>query len=118
INKFTKKLRNPYCIDNNEVLDFLSRVPSDVQKTSLASGIPAALMAPGRRHKQEDPGDLFSAAETRRLQPGRPLAPGSMQLRKRAFKPASRNSSRTQRLEILYVSDVAVLNKYPGISGF
>ncbi|MEQ2261765.1 hypothetical protein XENORESO_015372, partial [Xenotaenia resolanae] len=120
INKFTKKLRNPYCIDNNEVLDFLSRVPSDVQKvqyselkvsrkkkafmkqsaalreTSLASGIPAALMAPGRRHKQEDPGDLFSAAETRRLQPGRPLAPGSMQLRKRAFKPASRNSSRTQ----------------------
>ncbi|XP_044000185.1 multiple C2 and transmembrane domain-containing protein 2-like isoform X1 [Gambusia affinis] len=32
INKFTKKLRNPYCIDNNELLDFLSRVPSDVQK--------------------------------------------------------------------------------------
>uniref|UniRef100_A0A3B5MK80 C2 domain-containing protein n=1 Tax=Xiphophorus couchianus TaxID=32473 RepID=A0A3B5MK80_9TELE len=29
INKFTKKLRNPYCIDNNELLDFLSRVPSD-----------------------------------------------------------------------------------------
>lgn len=34
INKFTKKLRNPYSIDNNEVLDFLSRVPSDVQKVS------------------------------------------------------------------------------------
>ncbi|KAF0043554.1 hypothetical protein F2P81_004891 [Scophthalmus maximus] len=33
INKFTKKLRNPYSIDNNEVLDFLTRVPSDVQKT-------------------------------------------------------------------------------------
>ncbi|KAK2107570.1 hypothetical protein P7K49_012735 [Saguinus oedipus] len=32
INKFTKKLRNPYSIDNNELLDFLSRVPSDVQK--------------------------------------------------------------------------------------
>ncbi|XP_029000740.1 multiple C2 and transmembrane domain-containing protein 2 isoform X2 [Betta splendens] len=32
INKFTKKLRNPYGIANNEVLDFLSRVPSDVQK--------------------------------------------------------------------------------------
>ncbi|XP_074023018.1 multiple C2 and transmembrane domain-containing protein 1 [Numenius arquata] len=31
INKFTKKLRNPYAIDNNELLDFLSRVPSDVQ---------------------------------------------------------------------------------------
>uniref|UniRef100_A0A673A1Z3 Multiple C2 and transmembrane domain-containing protein 2-like n=1 Tax=Sphaeramia orbicularis TaxID=375764 RepID=A0A673A1Z3_9TELE len=36
INKFTKKLRNPYCIDNNEVLDFLTRVPSDVQKVSPA----------------------------------------------------------------------------------
>uniref|UniRef100_A0A8C3ULG6 Multiple C2 and transmembrane domain containing 2 n=1 Tax=Catharus ustulatus TaxID=91951 RepID=A0A8C3ULG6_CATUS len=34
INKFTKKLRNPYAIDNNELLDFLSRVPSDVQKVS------------------------------------------------------------------------------------
>ena len=32
INKFTKKLRDPYAIDNNEVLDFLRRVPSDVQK--------------------------------------------------------------------------------------
>ncbi|XP_058472799.1 multiple C2 and transmembrane domain-containing protein 1 isoform X2 [Solea solea] len=31
MNKFTKKLRNPYRIDNNEVLDFLSRVPSDIQ---------------------------------------------------------------------------------------
>ncbi|XP_037656769.1 multiple C2 and transmembrane domain-containing protein 1 isoform X3 [Choloepus didactylus] len=31
INKFTKKLRNPYAIDNNELFDFLSRVPSDVQ---------------------------------------------------------------------------------------
>ncbi|XP_055087906.1 multiple C2 and transmembrane domain-containing protein 1 isoform X1 [Periophthalmus magnuspinnatus] len=31
INKFTKKLRDPYMIDNNELLDFLSRVPSDVQ---------------------------------------------------------------------------------------
>lgn len=36
INKFTKKLRNPYSIDNNELLDFLSRVPSDVQKVSPA----------------------------------------------------------------------------------
>uniref|UniRef100_A0A8C5D0P5 Multiple C2 domains, transmembrane 1b n=1 Tax=Gadus morhua TaxID=8049 RepID=A0A8C5D0P5_GADMO len=31
VNKFTKKLRNPYLIDNNELVDFLSRVPSDVQ---------------------------------------------------------------------------------------
>ena len=29
INKFTKKLRAPNAIPNNEVLDFLSRVPSD-----------------------------------------------------------------------------------------
>ncbi|KAL2099868.1 hypothetical protein ACEWY4_004262 [Coilia grayii] len=29
--KFTRKLRDPYMIDNNELLDFLSRVPSDVQ---------------------------------------------------------------------------------------
>ncbi|XP_067838951.1 multiple C2 and transmembrane domain-containing protein 1-like isoform X3 [Heptranchias perlo] len=31
IHKFTKKLRNPFLIDNNELLDFLSRVHSDVQ---------------------------------------------------------------------------------------
>ncbi|KAM4749038.1 multiple C2 and transmembrane domain-containing protein 2 [Rhinophrynus dorsalis] len=37
INKFTKKLRNPYAIENNEFLDFLSRVPSDVQKASRYS---------------------------------------------------------------------------------
>uniref|UniRef100_A0AAV2LKK0 C2 domain-containing protein n=2 Tax=Knipowitschia caucasica TaxID=637954 RepID=A0AAV2LKK0_KNICA len=37
INKFTKKLRNPYSIDNNEVLDFLSRVPSDVQKVQYST---------------------------------------------------------------------------------
>uniref|UniRef100_A0A8B9L3Z8 C2 domain-containing protein n=1 Tax=Astyanax mexicanus TaxID=7994 RepID=A0A8B9L3Z8_ASTMX len=37
INKFTKKLRKPYAIDNNEVMDFLSRVPSDVQKLYLTS---------------------------------------------------------------------------------
>ncbi|XP_032906599.1 multiple C2 and transmembrane domain-containing protein 2 [Amblyraja radiata] len=36
IHKFTKKLRNPYAIDNNELLDFLSRVPSDVQKVQQA----------------------------------------------------------------------------------
>lgn len=35
MNKFTKKLRNPYVIDNNELLDFLSRVPSDVQVVSV-----------------------------------------------------------------------------------
>ncbi|XP_031165234.1 multiple C2 and transmembrane domain-containing protein 2-like isoform X3 [Sander lucioperca] len=36
INKFTKKLRNPYSIDNNELLDFLTRVPSDVQKVQYS----------------------------------------------------------------------------------
>uniref|UniRef100_A0A8D2JEX2 Multiple C2 and transmembrane domain-containing protein 1 n=1 Tax=Varanus komodoensis TaxID=61221 RepID=A0A8D2JEX2_VARKO len=35
INKFTKKLRSPYAIDNNELLDFLSRVPSDVQAVCI-----------------------------------------------------------------------------------
>lgn len=37
VNKFTKKLRNPYTIDNNEILDFLKRVPSDVQKVQYSS---------------------------------------------------------------------------------
>uniref|UniRef100_A0A8C7ZGE2 Multiple C2 domains, transmembrane 2a n=1 Tax=Oryzias sinensis TaxID=183150 RepID=A0A8C7ZGE2_9TELE len=35
INKFTKKLRKPYSIDGNEMLDFLVRVPSDVQKVRV-----------------------------------------------------------------------------------
>lgn len=34
INKFTKKLRKPHAIPNNELLDFLSRVPSDAQLKS------------------------------------------------------------------------------------
>ncbi|KAG8012627.1 Multiple C2 and transmembrane domain-containing protein 2 [Nibea albiflora] len=37
VNKFTKKLRNPYTIDNNEILDFLKRVPSDVQKVQYSA---------------------------------------------------------------------------------
>ncbi|KAK1888400.1 Multiple C2 and transmembrane domain containing protein 2 [Dissostichus eleginoides] len=32
VKKFTKRLCNPHTIDNNEILDFLKRVPSDVQK--------------------------------------------------------------------------------------
>lgn len=31
INKFTKRLRDPNAIDNNEIVDFLSRVPDNVQ---------------------------------------------------------------------------------------
>ncbi|XP_072324799.1 multiple C2 and transmembrane domain-containing protein 2-like [Scyliorhinus torazame] len=36
IHKFTKKIRNPYAIDSNELLNFLSRIPSDVQKVQHA----------------------------------------------------------------------------------
>uniref|UniRef100_A0AAR2LIV9 C2 domain-containing protein n=1 Tax=Pygocentrus nattereri TaxID=42514 RepID=A0AAR2LIV9_PYGNA len=35
VKKFAKKLLNPHAIDNNEVLDFLKRVPSDVQKVRV-----------------------------------------------------------------------------------
>ena len=34
INKFTKKLRAPNAIPNNELLDYLSRVPSDKELVS------------------------------------------------------------------------------------
>ncbi|XP_072241231.1 multiple C2 and transmembrane domain-containing protein 2 [Leuresthes tenuis] len=37
VNKFTKKLRNPYAIDSNEILDFLERVPSDIQKVQYSA---------------------------------------------------------------------------------
>ncbi|XP_032850158.1 multiple C2 and transmembrane domain-containing protein 2 isoform X2 [Tyto alba] len=49
INKFTKKLRNPYAIDNNELLDFLSRVPSDVQKVQHAELKPYSSSSPIRK---------------------------------------------------------------------
>ncbi|KAI5607662.1 multiple C2 and transmembrane domain-containing protein 2 isoform X1 [Silurus asotus] len=51
INKFTKKLRNPYAIDNNEVMDFLSRVPSDVQKEQYMEHKPVHIHSPHRRKK-------------------------------------------------------------------
>ena len=35
VNKFTKKLRKPNAIANNELLDYLSRVPSDRDLVSL-----------------------------------------------------------------------------------
>lgn len=31
INKFTKKIRKPNAVDNNELADFLSRIPSDIE---------------------------------------------------------------------------------------
>ncbi|XP_062060526.1 multiple C2 and transmembrane domain-containing protein 2 isoform X2 [Lepus europaeus] len=51
INKFTKKLRNPYSIDNNELLDFLSRVPSDVQKVQYAELRPCGNHSPVRKKR-------------------------------------------------------------------
>ncbi|XP_007463597.1 PREDICTED: multiple C2 and transmembrane domain-containing protein 2-like [Lipotes vexillifer] len=51
INKFTKKLRNPYAIDNNELLDFLSRVPSDVQKVQYAELKPGSSQSPLRKKR-------------------------------------------------------------------
>ncbi|XP_006870761.1 PREDICTED: multiple C2 and transmembrane domain-containing protein 2-like [Chrysochloris asiatica] len=51
INKFTKKLRNPYTIDNNELLDFLSRVPSDVQKVQYAELKPCSGQSPLRKKR-------------------------------------------------------------------
>ncbi|XP_059534078.1 multiple C2 and transmembrane domain-containing protein 2 isoform X5 [Myotis daubentonii] len=51
INKFTKKFRNPYAIDNNELLDFLSRVPSDVQKVQYAELKPCSSQSPLRKKR-------------------------------------------------------------------
>ncbi|XP_039767104.1 multiple C2 and transmembrane domain-containing protein 1 isoform X3 [Ornithorhynchus anatinus] len=51
INKFTKKLRSPYAIDNNELLDFLSRVPSDVQVVQYQELKQDPSHSPSRRKK-------------------------------------------------------------------
>ncbi|XP_052015540.1 multiple C2 and transmembrane domain-containing protein 1 isoform X3 [Apodemus sylvaticus] len=51
INKFTKKLRSPYAIDNNELLDFLSRVPSDVQVVQYEELKPDHSHSPYKRKK-------------------------------------------------------------------
>ncbi|XP_075788260.1 multiple C2 and transmembrane domain-containing protein 1 isoform X2 [Pelodiscus sinensis] len=55
INKFTKKLRSPYAIDNNEVLDFLSRVPSDVQVVQYQELKQDPSHSPNKR-KRNNPG--------------------------------------------------------------
>ncbi|PAA67217.1 hypothetical protein BOX15_Mlig018193g1 [Macrostomum lignano] len=48
LNKFTKKILRPNAIDNNEVLDFLSRVPSDVDLAQTRElRLPAAVAAAG-----------------------------------------------------------------------
>ncbi|XP_075449345.1 multiple C2 and transmembrane domain-containing protein 1 isoform X2 [Ascaphus truei] len=51
INKFTKKIRSPYAIDNNELLDFLSRVPSDVQVVQYHELKPDPNQSPSKRKK-------------------------------------------------------------------
>ncbi|XP_031425019.1 multiple C2 and transmembrane domain-containing protein 2 isoform X2 [Clupea harengus] len=51
INKFTKKIRKPYAIENNEVVDFLSRVPSDVQKAQYSELKVPGLQSPLRRKR-------------------------------------------------------------------
>nr|XP_033773573.1 multiple C2 and transmembrane domain-containing protein 1 isoform X2 [Geotrypetes seraphini] len=51
INKFTKKIRSPYMIDNNELLDFLSRVPSDVQVVQYHQLKPDPSQSPSKRRK-------------------------------------------------------------------
>ncbi|XP_013925934.1 PREDICTED: multiple C2 and transmembrane domain-containing protein 1 [Thamnophis sirtalis] len=51
INKFTKKLRSPYAIDNNELLDFLSRVPSDVQMVQYQELKQELSHSPSKRKK-------------------------------------------------------------------
>ncbi|XP_061478398.1 multiple C2 and transmembrane domain-containing protein 1 isoform X2 [Rhineura floridana] len=55
INKFTKKLRSPYAIDNNELLDFLSRVPSDVQLVQYQELKQDPTHSPSKR-KKNNPG--------------------------------------------------------------
>ncbi|XP_062985674.1 multiple C2 and transmembrane domain-containing protein 1 isoform X4 [Elgaria multicarinata webbii] len=55
INKFTKKLRSPYAIDNNELLDFLSRVPSDVQVVQYQELKQDPTHSPSKR-KKNNPG--------------------------------------------------------------
>ncbi|KAK7176832.1 hypothetical protein R3I93_000928 [Phoxinus phoxinus] len=51
IHKFTKKLRSPYAIENNEVMDFLSRVPSDVQMAQYTELSSCSLHSPVKRKR-------------------------------------------------------------------
>ncbi|XP_047426609.1 multiple C2 and transmembrane domain-containing protein 1 isoform X4 [Mugil cephalus] len=55
VNKFTKKLRNPYLIDNNELLDFLSRVPSDFQVMQYRELKPEPGPSPNKRSRRTNP---------------------------------------------------------------
>nr|QEN96197.1 multiple C2 domain and transmembrane region protein 1b isoform 1 [Danio rerio] len=55
INKFTKKLRAPYSINNNELLDFLSRVPSDIQMVQYKELKADANQSPNKK-RRNNPG--------------------------------------------------------------
>ncbi|KAK7479696.1 hypothetical protein BaRGS_00029072, partial [Batillaria attramentaria] len=52
INKFTKKLRKPNALSNNELLDFLSRVPSDEQLIQYRELRPELTSTPGKKKRQ------------------------------------------------------------------
>ncbi|XP_037502343.1 multiple C2 and transmembrane domain-containing protein [Rhipicephalus sanguineus] len=55
INKFTKKLRSPDVVPNNEVMDFLSRVPDNEEKVmyrELRPAPSAALEAERKKKKK------------------------------------------------------------------
>jgi hypothetical protein len=43
INKFTKRLRKPNFIPNNELMDFLSRVPSDQELVQWCDAKPGSI---------------------------------------------------------------------------
>lgn len=49
INKFTKKLRSPHAIPNNEILDFLSRVPDDEHLAMFKELRPSSSLETERR---------------------------------------------------------------------
>ncbi|XP_017321945.1 multiple C2 and transmembrane domain-containing protein 2 [Ictalurus punctatus] len=51
INKFTKKLRNPHAIVNNEIMDFLRRVPSDVQKVQYSELRPPSIQSAQKKKR-------------------------------------------------------------------
>ncbi|KAJ8285476.1 hypothetical protein GJAV_G00027220 [Gymnothorax javanicus] len=62
VNKFTKKLRDPYTIDNNELLDFLSRVPSDVQMVQYQELKLDLSQSPNKRKKNNPGSSLLQSS--------------------------------------------------------
>jgi len=52
VNKFTKRLRNPNYIDNNELLDYLSRVPSSVELHHFKE-LPRETKSPSPTHSKK-----------------------------------------------------------------